>query len=113
MTASERVKISGSKIKCFKFQVQLLVSQIFLQVVLGQNYCSSNLCPRGVSHIGCGHSGNFSSSCPADRSMVALSNNEIQQILDIHNTLRNKIGSGSENRFRSATKMSLLVRKIK
>jgi hypothetical protein len=43
--------------------------------------------------------------------MVALSNEDMALILDLHNTLRNRIASGSENRFKSAAKMSVMVRK--
>jgi hypothetical protein len=45
--------------------------------------------------------------------MVTISNYEIEQILDLHNTLRNKIASGSEKGFKSAAKMPMLVRLMK
>lgn len=42
--------------------------------------------------------------------MVDLTQGDIDQILDLHNTLRNKIASGGEKGFKSASKMSVLVR---
>lgn len=79
------------------------------------DYCDLNLCSNGLKHIACNHSGSFAPTCPADKTMINFSNYEIQQILDIHNTMRNKIASGGESKggFKPASKMSMMVKIIK
>lgn len=64
---------------------------------------------RGRQHIGCGHSRNFALGCPSDRQMVTVGRYEIEQILYLHNMMRNKIASGSEKGFKGATHMPLMV----
>lgn len=83
-----------------------------IQIVFCANYCDQKLCSKGKQHIGCKHNGKFASSCPADKKMVKISSYEIEQILELHNTLRNKIASGSEKGFKSATNMPMLVKQL-
>jgi hypothetical protein len=87
---------------------------IFLQFIStlganGVNYCEPSLCQTGAKHIGCNHAGRFDAACPADSALIAFANAEIQQILDTHNTLRNRIAVGAEVGFKSASKMIMLV----
>lgn len=72
------------------------------------DYCSKDLCGN-KKHIACGNSGNFYPACPADREMVEMGDKEIQQILKVHNKLRNKIANGDQNGFSPASRMATMV----
>ena len=74
------------------------------------DYCNPNLCSAGRTHIACGNSGDFSLSCPADRQLVNFTQNDIQVILNAHNTLRNKIASGAQPGFNQAARMATMVK---
>lgn len=97
----------------FLFASKVLVV-LLIKSVLAVDYCDRNLCSNGLQHVACNNSGNFAATCPADKTMIHFSNYEIQQILDIHNTMRNKVASGGENSsgFKPASKMSMMVVKI-
>lgn len=75
-------------------------------------YCAKDLCPSQQKHIACGHSGNFDSSCPADRVLVNLTQTDIDQILDLHNSYRNLVASGEQTGLSAATKMKSMVSEI-
>lgn len=73
------------------------------------NYCDPKLCSSGVKNIACDNDGAFSSSCPADRKLITLSQADIQSIVYNHNTLRNKIASGNQAGFNQAKRMTSMV----
>lgn len=73
------------------------------------DYCNPTLCPAGSTHIACRNSGVFSPSCPADRQLVNLLQSDIQLILNVHNTFRNKIASGAEPGFNKAARMATMT----
>jgi hypothetical protein len=76
-------------------------------------YCEKDLCPSGYQpHIACGNTGEFSSSCPQDRRLINLTNENIKKILDEHNNYRNIVASGKQTGFKSAAKMKTLVREF-
>ena len=88
---------------------KLLVVACFLGLVSAENYCDPKLCPAGVKHIACGNSGNFSPSCPSDKRIAAISGAYQELIVDVHNTLRNKIANGDQSGFPSASRMATMV----
>lgn len=59
-------------------------------------------------HITCESTGAFWPSCPTDRREVTLTNENIQNILDLHNKYRNKIAGGNEPGFNPAVRMATL-----
>lgn len=76
------------------------------------DYCSqtSQLCSTtGYQHVTCGATGDLGPACPSDARVIELSDENIQQILDMHNKYRNQIASGNLPGFKSAAKMSTLV----
>lgn len=112
MSKSQVTKIFSNLILLITQKV--LVVAVVVQLIksaFAVDYCDPNLCSNGLKHIACNNSGNFAPTCPADKTLVNFSNYEIQQILDIHNTMRNKIASGGESSkgFKPASKMSLMV----
>ena len=74
------------------------------------NYCNSNLCPPGKKHIACGNSGSWSPACPSDRKMLQLSDSQINDLLDQHNHIRNKIANGEVDGYSAASRMATMVR---
>jgi hypothetical protein len=88
----------------------VIIFAIFFVTVYGykdQIYCS--LCDNGRNHIACGHSGNFSQSCPSDARLVKLSAADKKAIVDLHNKFRNQIASGKLPGFRPAVAMKAVV----
>lgn len=53
------------------------------------------------AHIACESSWEFDTSCPADRQLEELKQNEIDLILREHNAFRNKVALGKQKGFRS------------
>lgn len=72
------------------------------------DYCA--ICP---DHIVCHNNGSFYSTCPTDATMVVLDTNMRNLIVHTHNLLRNKVASGNQVGYNSATKMFKMVSKIK
>lgn len=72
-------------------------------------YCEKDLCVGELKHIACGHSGTFDSSCPADRILVNLTRDDIDQLLELHNNYRNLVASGGQAGLSAATKMKTMV----
>lgn len=76
----------------------------------GTDYCSPEICAKGKRHIACGNNGDFDSNCPKNRTLIPLSEDNIELIVDLHNKYRNKIASGSDPRYQPAARMSTMVR---
>lgn len=91
------------------FKFKLLLLAFVVKIVTSQDWCDPKLCPAGINHIACNNSGNFSSSCPPDRTLVPLLDDDIKLILDTHNGLRNKIANGSQPGFLPAKRMATMV----
>lgn len=94
-----------------KFLEVFNVLQLFLLsnfVACETDYCLTELC-SGLKHIACQNSGDFDPSCPPDRKILELSEEDRQLILNEHNQLRNKIASGQEIGFSTASMMSTMV----
>lgn len=88
-----------------KFLVALFVGFAACQ----SDFCDPELCTFNSTHIGCDHSGEFSSSCPEDSRLVGLSDSDIELILTYHNGFRNRIASGIEAGFSPASRMATMV----
>lgn len=94
-----------------KLSESFKVLQLFLLsncVICETDYCLTALC-SGLKHIACQNSGDFDPTCPSDRKILDLSEEYRQLILDEHNQLRNKIASGQEIGFSTASMMSTMV----
>jgi hypothetical protein len=74
------------------------------------DYCDPDLCAKGKKHIGCKNNGDFDHNCPKNKTLLPLSEDNIELIVDLHNKYRNKIASGSDPRFKPASRMSTMVR---
>jgi hypothetical protein len=72
-------------------------------------YCDPDICPNKQQHVACGNSGVFFPTCPSDRGIVELTEEDIQLILDNHNMYRNKIANGDEQGFLPAVRMATMV----
>ncbi|KAM7347152.1 venom allergen-1-like [Cochliomyia hominivorax] len=88
-----------------KIAILLLV---VLPAVLAQtNYCNANLCRKGKKHIGCKNKGKFASICKNPK-LIKMTPKLRSQILDKHNSLRNRIAKGF-GKFPSASRMATMV----
>lgn len=67
-------------------------------------YCKGT----GHEHVTCGATGGLGPACPPGASSVNLSKENIQQIVHIHNKLRNQLASGNLG-FAPAAKMNTVV----
>lgn len=91
----------------------LVISLLFgFVAAIDDIYCDPSLCSPANRHVGCGHSGEFAETCPADRHMVDVSEYEMRLILHTHNTVRNRIASGQEERLSPARRMATMVELI-
>ncbi len=106
----ENLKINFKKLIRNPFLVSLFVMAI-ASGANAEDYCSMESC-RNRPHIGCGDTGTWSPTCPADKILVKITQTYQDQILNLHNTLRNKIASGGESGFKPATRMATMVRHL-
>lgn len=94
-----------------RFAVFLLVT--ITELVLAQvvSYCGRSLC-KGTEyeHITCSATGDLLQSCSEDARAVTLTDENIQQILTLHNQYRNKLASGKEPGYSTAARMTTMVR---
>ena len=71
------------------------------------DYCS--ICGPGKQHIACEKADDsWGSSCPADRYLVDLNEEEVALFVDRHNFFRNKIALGKETGFSPASLMATI-----
>lgn len=76
-----------------------------LSAVLGADYCLNTLCSAGVTHIACGHNGQFASTCPAGAHLIDITPH-INNILSSHNIKRNTIAGGNLAGYLPAVRMA-------
>lgn len=88
----------------------ILATLLFGFVTSKTNFCDPNLCPSGSKHIACGNYGIFAKTCPADRTIVKFMLKDMKLIVALHNKLRNRIASGAEVGFKSASRMATMVK---
>lgn len=74
------------------------------------DYCDPVLCAKGKKHIGCKHTGAFDINCPANKTLIELTDENKEYILDIHNKFRNTIALGAVDRYEPAARMTTMVR---
>lgn len=111
--ASDQQSVLVCCLKCRMYKFLLIACFLGLSAAdcqYKENYCDPSLCPPGVEHIACNNSGQFEDSCPADRKLIHLTTAEIESMVNIHNTLRNKIASGDEVGFLPASRMATMVK---
>ncbi|XP_061388583.1 antigen 5 like allergen Cul n 1-like [Musca vetustissima] len=72
------------------------------------NYCDASLCPAGVQHVACNHTGNFDSTCPKDAAMVQIGQTLQNVIVNAHNNKRNFIAGGKVAKFKPACRMATM-----
>lgn len=70
---------------------------------------TTDYCSVCSNHIACNNPGNWYPACPADAKMVILDTDMRNLIVHTHNTLRNKVASGNQVGYNSATKMYKMV----
>ena len=87
----------------------MIAKIIIISLTIAISLAATDYCSLCENHIACNHNGNWSSSCPADAEISLLSLDTKNTILAEHNFLRNKVASGSQSGFKSASKMSKLV----
>jgi hypothetical protein len=78
--------------------------------VTAEDYCAiqSQSC-AGRHHIGCNNAGYWGTYCPPVRELVTLTQTQKNQIVNLHNSLRNKIASGQQSGFKPAARMATMV----
>ena len=69
---------------------RILITILF-GFIAAQNTLYCDIC---TNHIACRNNASFSVKCPSNAKMIELSKDEIEIILDVHNSLRNTIASG-------------------
>lgn len=72
--------------------IKIVTFLLFFTFVKSKSF--TNYCDLSSDHIACKNSGKFASTCPVDRKLTELSANDINNILNLHNSLRNKIAGG-------------------
>ncbi|XP_061397349.1 antigen 5 like allergen Cul n 1-like [Musca vetustissima] len=72
------------------------------------NYCDSTLCPAGVQHVACNHTGKFDSTCSKDAAMVQIGQTLQNIIVNVHNNKRNFIAGGKVAKFKPACRMATM-----
>lgn len=71
-------------------------------------YCGMVSCGTR-SHIACNHRG-WAATCPADRRAISFSQQQMDAIVNLHNSLRQRIASGGQPGFNQAARMATMVR---
>lgn len=74
------------------------------------DYCDPVLCSKGKKHIACKHTGAFDLNCPANKTLIELTEDNKEYILDVHNKYRNSIALGAVDGYEPATRMTTMVR---
>lgn len=85
------------------------------------DYCDKELCKRKTAgggsytakHIGCRNNGDFSWTCPRDRSIVPMTRDLVDLILQLHNEYRSKVATGKIGGYLKANQMIEMVRHAK
>jgi hypothetical protein len=95
------------------FAIFFPVAFIVVAMALGvtaEDYCAiqSQSC-GGRRHIGCNNAGYWGTYCPPVRELVTLTQTQKNQIVNLHNSLRNKIASGQQSGFKPAARMATMV----
>lgn len=83
------------------------------------DYCNKELCKRYTKdrghyyekHIACQNNGDFTSQCPKERSVVPMTTEMMNLILQTHNEARSNIANGKISPYKPADQMIEMVRK--
>ena len=90
------------------FPVSVILTCFSLSMVSAlTDYCS--VCGPGKQHIACEMSDDtWGSSCPGDRYLVDLNEDDVALFVDRHNFYRNKIALGKESGFSPSSMMATM-----
>ncbi|XP_075156038.1 antigen 5 like allergen Cul n 1-like [Haematobia irritans] len=86
----------------------ILFAALSIGHIMATDYCSSSICPTGTSHIACGHSGKFDSTCPKDAAIVTLTTAMKNAIVNRHNAKRNLVAGGKAANHKPACRMATM-----
>ncbi|XP_005186248.1 antigen 5 like allergen Cul n 1-like [Musca domestica] len=87
--------------------VKILMISTVIVSALATDYCSTNLCNKGVTHVACGKK-QFASSCPSNAAFVTIDNNLKAEIVRAHNEKRNLVAGGGVNGLAPACRMATM-----
>ena len=87
--------------------IKFLIIFILATITSASEYC--NIC---LDHVACNNDNQFKSTCPSNAKMVWMSSSSVKTFLNTHNKNRNKIASGSQSGFKTASQMTRLVKKL-
>ncbi|XP_053691046.1 antigen 5 like allergen Cul n 1-like [Sabethes cyaneus] len=78
-----------------------LLTAVLLLAIVGLssqaiNYCNSQLCPKGISHVACNGLSTLAPSCGAGSEEIIMDEAKINLIVSLHNELRNKVATGKQ-----------------
>ncbi|XP_037932306.1 uncharacterized protein LOC119667094 [Teleopsis dalmanni] len=82
---------------------------VVLQQSAATDYCSSTLCGSGRTHVACGNTGAFASTCASDANIISMTTTLQNALLDKHNTLRNTVAAGNLSGYTAAKRMATIV----
>jgi len=98
-----------------KMFVKAFLVAFFVGSALARDYCDKSFCSFGPNylgpHVACKDQGflDWASTCSADRRLLPVSQSDKDLIIDLHNSYRNKIATGSESPYPSAVRMTSMV----
>lgn len=82
------------------------------------DYCDKSLCKKYTAgggsyltkHVACKNNGDFTTACPKERSLVPMTKELINLILQVHNEYRRKVATGRVEGYSKANQMIEMVR---
>ncbi|XP_005191013.1 antigen 5 like allergen Cul n 1-like [Musca domestica] len=90
-----------------KHYIAVLIIGSGLALATATDYCSSDLCNKGVTHVACGPK-EFSSSCPSNAAFVSIDDKLKAEIVKAHNEKRNLVAGGGVNGLEPACRMATM-----
>ncbi|XP_073835069.1 venom allergen-1-like [Musca autumnalis] len=79
----------------------------FISLNAAEDYCKADLCRYGT-HIACGHSGKFDSTCPRNAALVYINQSLRDHIVATFNEKRNFIAGGGDTQHYPACRMATM-----
>ncbi|XP_073835064.1 venom allergen-1-like [Musca autumnalis] len=87
--------------------IEFLIVGCLIASAVGNDYCSTNLCNKGVTHVACRNK-IFDASCPANAAFVNIDANLKAEIVRAHNEKRNLVAGGGVNGLAPACRMATM-----
>ncbi|XP_039152886.1 antigen 5 like allergen Cul n 1 isoform X3 [Drosophila simulans] len=85
----------------------LAILVVSLGLAQSTDYCSWDIC-NGGSHIACGHSNWWDSSCPGDAELIDINDDYKWVFVHSHNDKRNYIAGGYDPNHNAACRMATM-----